>query len=116
MSDAVLPVEVVAPDDATLPKRVSYSQMSLYQQCPLKFYFSHVAGWKEPQTASLTGGNVAHDIVERLYRLPPEERTLERARELQCDVIFASLPGPRRNPFSSSASLWSRAPRNTACR
>ena len=105
MPDAVLPIEVVQPDSARLPTRVSYSQMSLYEQCPLKFYFNHIAGWKEPQTAQLTGGNVAHDIVERLYRLAPEERTLERARELLRDFGPRMLRRPEYVAFENDNAM-----------
>jgi putative RecB family exonuclease len=82
MADSELTVEVEQQPGATLPPRVSFSQMQLYQQCGLKYFFTYVAGWKELPSAALIGGNIAHDVVERLYRLPNHERTIERAREL----------------------------------
>ena len=77
-----LRVDVIQPEGASLPPRVSYSQLSKYNQCGLRYYFNYLASWTEPQTSSLVGGNIAHDVIERLYRLPNEERTLERALEL----------------------------------
>jgi len=77
-----LRVDVIQPEGASLPPRVSYSQLSKYEQCGLRYYFSYLASWSEPQTSALVGGNIAHDVIERLYRLPGEERTLERALDL----------------------------------
>lgn len=65
-----------------MPPRVSYSQLSKFNQCGLRYYFNYLASWTEPQTSSLVGGNIAHDVIERLYRLPNEERTLEKALDL----------------------------------
>ena len=75
-------VSVEQVPNAGLPPRVSYSQMSLFQQCGLKFFFSYVDGWKEPPTPALAGGTITHDVIERLYLLPPAERTLDTAMDL----------------------------------
>ncbi len=56
--------------------------MSKFQQCGLRYFFSYLGGWSEPQTKALVGGSIAHEVIEHLYRLPGEERTLERAMEL----------------------------------
>jgi len=77
-----LRVDVIQPEGASLPPRVSYSQLSKYEQCGLRYYFNYLASWSEPPTSALVGGNIAHDVIERLYRLPGEERTLERALDL----------------------------------
>ncbi|MCX6404222.1 MAG: PD-(D/E)XK nuclease family protein [Actinobacteria bacterium] len=70
-----LRVDVIQPEGASLPPRVSYSQLSKYNQCGLRYYFNYVASWTEPQTSSLVGGNIAHDVIERLYRLPSSAST-----------------------------------------
>ena len=82
MAEKFLKVEVVQPANAKLPKRVSFSQMSLFQQCGLKYFFSYIDSWREPPTAALAGGSITHDVIERLYRLPNEERTLPKAMEI----------------------------------
>ncbi|MEN9741392.1 MAG: nuclease superfamily, partial [Actinomycetota bacterium] len=74
MADKFLKVDVLQPQNAKLPKRVSFSQMSLFQQCGLKYFFSYIDSWREPPTAALAGGSITHDVIERLYRLPNEER------------------------------------------
>lgn len=82
MAEKFLKVEVEQPQNAKLPKRVSFSQMSLFQQCGLKYFFSYIDSWREPPTAALAGGSITHDVIERLYRLPGEERTLPKAMEI----------------------------------
>ena len=56
--------------------------MAKYDQCGLRYYFSYVASWREPQTQPLVVGSIAHEVIEHLYRLPQAERTLDRAMEL----------------------------------
>lgn len=82
MADKFLKVEVEQPENAKLPKRVSFSQMALFQQCGLKYFFSYIDNWREPPTAALAGGSITHDVIERLYRLPNDERTLPKAMEI----------------------------------
>lgn len=77
-----LVVDVITPVGAQLPPRVSYSQMSKFDQCGLRYFFSYLGGWSEPQTSALVGGSIAHEVIEHLYRLPEDERTLDRAMEL----------------------------------
>jgi len=81
----VMRVDVIQKESATIPPRVSYSQMSLYQQCGLKFFFGYIAGWQEPPTAALVGGNITHLVAEHLYKLSPEQRTVEAALQLLRD-------------------------------
>lgn len=56
--------------------------MALFQQCGLKYFFAYIDSWREPPTAALAGGSITHDVVERLYRLAPTERTLPKAMEI----------------------------------
>jgi putative RecB family exonuclease len=105
MADKVLRVDVSQRPNATLPRRVSYSQMSLYEQCGLKFYFSYLGGWKEPQTVHLAIGSLTHDVIERLYKLPAEERTLENAIELLRKHGPEFLQLPDYQPFAEDMSL-----------
>lgn len=48
---------------------ISHSQISTYQQCPLKYFFKYVAGIPEPTiSASLRFGQAIHAAVEEHYR------------------------------------------------
>ena len=98
-------VDVEQPAKASLPKRVSYSQMSLYQQCGLKYFFSYIDGWREPPTSALAGGSITHEIVEYLYRLAPEERTLDKAMELLREHGPRMLKTAEYKPFESDNKM-----------
>ncbi len=98
-------IEVEQPAKANLPKRVSYSQMSLYQQCGLKYFFSYIAGWREPPTSALVGGSITHEVVEYLYRLEPQERTLETAMNLLREHGPRMLRASEYKPFENDIKM-----------
>lgn len=64
------------------PPYLSPSSISTFQQCPLKYKYSRIDGMQEPPTEATLRGNFVHTVLEELYMLPQEERSLERAREL----------------------------------
>lgn len=105
MADQSMRVDVEQPAKANLPKRVSYSQMSLYQQCGLKYFFSYIDGWREPPTSALAGGSITHEVVEYLYRLAPEERTLEAAMELLREHGLRMLKSAEYKPFETDNKM-----------
>ena len=98
-------IEVEQPAKASLPKRVSYSQMSLYEQCPLKFFFSYIAGWREPPTSALAGGSITHEICEYLYRLEPQDRTLDAAMNLLREHGPRMLRTTEYKPFENDLKM-----------
>ena len=69
MADKSMRVDVEQPAKANLPKRVSYSQMSLYQQCGLKYFFSYIDGWREPPTSALAGGSITPVLSNGLNKI-----------------------------------------------
>ncbi len=105
MADKFLKVEVEQPDGAKLPKRVSFSQMSLFQQCGLKYFFSYIDNWREPPTAALAAGSITHDVVERLYRLPNEERTMQKAIEILREYGPKFLAQPEYQKFAEDTKM-----------
>ena len=98
-------IDVEQPANAKLPKRVSYSQMSLYQQCGLKYFFSYIDGWREPPTSALAGGSITHEVVEYLYRLEPQERTLENAMDLLREHGPRMLRANEYKPFENDLKM-----------
>ena len=98
-------VDVEHPENANLPKRVSYSQLSLYQQCGLKFFFSYIHNWQEPPTSALVGGNITHLVAEELYKLAPTERTLENAMDILRIEGPKFLARPENKLFASDFSM-----------
>ena len=105
MPNHVMRVDVSQKDAATIPPRISYSQMSLYQQCGLKFFFSYIAGWQEPPTAALVGGNITHLVAEHLYKLSPEQRTVDAALELLREHGPAFLQKPQNVIFKDDLKM-----------
>lgn len=105
MADKSIRIDVEQPVKANLPKRVSYSQMSLYQQCGLKYFFSYIDGWREPPTSALAGGSITHEVVEHLYRLAPEERTLDAAMALLREHGPRMLKSTEYKPFESDNKM-----------
>lgn len=68
------------------PPHLSVSSIQTYQQCPLKFKYSKIdLIADEPNEASLMG-NFVHDVLEYMYRLPPEARTIESAKNIARDL------------------------------
>ncbi len=64
------------------PPHLSPSSINTFQQCPLKFKYSKIDNLSEPPTVHTLLGNFVHDILEALYKVPGEERSLPVARTL----------------------------------
>lgn len=62
------------------PPHLSPSSINTFHQCPLKFKFNKIDGMTEPPTVHTLLGNFVHDILENLYLLPTDERTIDTAR------------------------------------
>jgi len=67
------------------PEYLSPSSISTFQQCPLKYKLSRIDGLTEPPTEATLRGNYVHSVLEDLYGLPAEHRTIESARQLAKD-------------------------------
>jgi len=77
---------LVADISAELPKHVSPSQLSSFDRCSLAYWFSSVAGWREPAGLPQIIGTLVHDVLENLLKLQPEKRTKENAWNLLRDT------------------------------
>jgi putative RecB family exonuclease len=77
-------------EPGTLPKHLSASSISTFQQCPMKFKLSRVDGHSEPPTIHTLMGNFVHEVLERMYAdYKPEDRNVSTARSL-CTSIWES--------------------------
>lgn len=92
-----------------LPGRVSPSQVSTYESCPLRYFFATVLGWREGSTTWTVAGNLVHDTFEALYRLPAADRGPERARTLLGDIAQAAFAEPETAAFSRNEEVAHRA-------
>lgn len=105
VGDQALRVEVVQAPEADLPTRTSYSQMALFNQCGLRYYFQYLGRWKEPTSAALACGSITHEIIEMVYRLPAPERTRDRALELMREHGMRLLRTPEYQAFENDNAV-----------
>ena len=57
-----------------LPKHLSASSITTYEQCPLRFRFSRIDRIPEPTTEAMILGTFVHEILEIMYSQIPNER------------------------------------------
>ena len=82
-----LPVQASAPQvPVDLPAPVlgslSPSRASDFMTCPLRYRFRVIDRLPEPPSPAATRGTLVHAVLERLFDLPPRNRTPEAAAEL----------------------------------
>lgn len=61
------------------PFSISPSRIADFKTCPQLFKFRVLDRLPEPTDPGIMRGSLVHTVLERLYSLPREERTLERA-------------------------------------
>ena len=77
-----------APDRTTgadgTPRRpsLSPSRAADFKSCPLLYRFRTIDRLPERKSRAAVRGTLVHSVLERLYDLPPAERTVEAARTL----------------------------------
>lgn len=79
MVEVQVPVEAI---DSGLPAHLSPSQLGTFEKCELSYWFSSVAGWREPPQLAQVIGSLVHDVLENLLRLPATERTKDTTWDL----------------------------------
>src|SRR5215218_380249 len=73
-----------APDDAQAPRRpsLSPSRAADFKTCPLLYRFRTIDRLPERKSLAAVRGTLVHSVLEKLYDLPPAERTVAGALEL----------------------------------
>ena len=71
----------VAPESPRRPS-LSPSRAADFKSCPLLYRFRTIDRLPERKSRAAVRGTLVHTVLERLYDLPPAERTVETAREL----------------------------------
>lgn len=66
--------------DISPPEYLSPSSLSTFRQCPQRFKFNKIDLIPDPSNHWAVLGNFVHDVLEEMYKLPPEMRVLESAR------------------------------------
>jgi len=77
-----------------LPYSLSPSKVSTFTDCALAFRFSAIDRLPEPPSAPATKGTLVHGALERLFALPPAERTLAAALTKLDEAFEALKPDP----------------------
>ncbi|SEM13365.1 putative RecB family exonuclease [Blastococcus sp. DSM 46786] len=72
------------PGDATAPRRpsLSPSRAADFKTCPLLYRFRTIDRLPERKSLAAVRGTLVHSVLERLYDLPPAQRTPESALQL----------------------------------
>ena len=83
MSDDKLVAVKVTDIGNRLPNHVSPSQLSSFDRCSLAYWFSSVAGWREPAGLPQIIGTLVHDVLENFLKIKAENRT----KELACNLL-----------------------------
>src|SRR3954462_11360141 len=92
-AEAAIPLEV--PAQAPRPRALSPSRAADFMHCPLLYRFRTIDRLQEPPDAMATRGTVVHAVLERLFDLAPEERTLPTAAALirpEWEAMLAAEP------------------------
>ncbi|HEX2074167.1 MAG TPA: RecB family exonuclease [Geodermatophilus sp.] len=79
------PEAPAGPDpEAEAPRRpsLSPSRAADFKTCPLLYRFRTIDRLPERKTAAAVRGTLVHAVLERLYDLPPRERTPQAAQQL----------------------------------
>jgi ATP-dependent exoDNAse (exonuclease V) beta subunit len=69
------PLELVETPPVFEPRRLSYSALATYDECPAKFYARYVAGMRERRRETALGavgvGSAVHELLERIDLAAP---------------------------------------------
>ena len=69
-------------DQAVQTRALSPSRAADFMQCPMLYRFRVVDRLPEPPSAAAARGTLVHAVLERLFDLPPQERTPDAAASL----------------------------------
>ena len=82
-TDLTDPTDPTDPTDLARPARsLSPSRALDFQSCPLLYRFRVIDRLPEPPSPAAVRGTLVHSVLEALYDLPAERRTLDEAIDL----------------------------------
>lgn len=61
---------------------LSVSRLNDFKQCPLKFRYRVIDRIPEPPSSAATKGTLVHSVLEHLFDLPAQDRTVHQATNL----------------------------------
>lgn len=83
---------IVHGEPCEQPRHLSPSSIGTWQKCPLQYRYSRIDKVPEPSTKEQILGSYTHEVLEVLYGLPAEDRTLAQAKRL-CSSLWAEKWG-----------------------
>lgn len=97
-----------------LPERFSPSRVSTYMQCPAKFFYQTILKMPQVPTAAQLQGTLAHEAIERVFDLAPEDRTPEATAagvRVAWERISSEAPGQYDNLAEQMETILDTAER-----
>jgi len=64
------------------PKSLSPSSAAEFLACPQSYFFQYLLGIKQPTNQALAKGTMCHAALQKLFDLPPLERTVDALKDL----------------------------------
>ncbi|MBM3718182.1 MAG: PD-(D/E)XK nuclease family protein [Actinobacteria bacterium] len=104
-----------------VPDTLSPSSIRTFSDCPQKWKLAYVDKIKEPPKWHLHLGNFVHEVLEHLYKLPADQRTVETVRTVAKERWeangwetkvggLAEMKGPisqfKHEAFDAITNLW----------
>jgi len=84
---------IILGEPCEQPRHLSPSSIGTWQQCPLRYRYSRLDKIPEPSTKEQILGSYTHEVLETLYGLPADQRTLRQAKDL-CASLWVEPWGP----------------------
>ena len=79
----------------TPPEYLSASSINTFRDCQMKFKIGRFDNIKEPPSWAMHLGSFTHEVLENLYDLAPEDRTLESLKQLAGELWTANEWEPK---------------------
>jgi putative RecB family exonuclease len=74
-----------------LPQSLSPSRLSDFQTCPRRYQYASIERIPQPASYATAKGRFAHYVFEQLFKLEPEDRTIDNAREFIAPAVAEIL-------------------------
>jgi len=72
------------------PEYMSPSSIGTFNQCPMRYKFSKLDRLPEPSTDPQILGSYVHEVLEELFKLPREERTMQNAGRIAKELYSST--------------------------
>jgi putative RecB family exonuclease len=96
-----------------LPRSLSPSRLSDFQTCPRRYQYASIERIPQPASYATAKGRFAHHVFEQLFKLAPEERTVDRARAFVPGAVEAILTEDVRSDIAMDDAMMKRLLKET---